>query len=217
MMQNVIVWLKEMAQIVPLPAFVMIGGIVEEVLAPIPSPLVMTLAGSITASQEFGVPYLFWICALATLSKTVGAWLFYVLGDKLEHLAVPKFGRYIGVTHKDIEHLRIRFKGTWKDELTLIILRLIPVMPSTPVSLVCGILKINLRTFFISTYLGFYVRNMIFMFLGYTGLAAAESLMTGLDLAETALKIGIVALGGGILAWLYWKRRTGSPVTWLKK
>lgn len=208
MLQTVILWLKEIAQVVPLPAFVMVGGFVEEILAPIPSPLVMTLAGSIAASQEGSISYLFWICALATLAKTVGAWLFYVLGDRLEHLAVPRFGRYIGVTHQDIESLRARFSGTWKDEVTLVLLRLIPVMPSTPVSLVCGILKINLRTFFFSTYAGFYVRNMIFFSLGYTGLSAAESLMTGIDAAETALKVGIVLLAAAVLGWLYWKRRT---------
>ncbi len=208
MFQAVILWLKEMAQIVPLSVFVLVGGLVEEILAPIPSPLVMTLAGSIAASQEWGIPYLFWICALATLTKTIGAWLFYVLGDKLEHMAVPRFGRYIGVTNEDIERLRTRFSGTWKDEITLVLLRLIPVMPSTPVSLVCGILRINIRTFFFSTYAGFYVRNMIFIFLGYTGLSAAESLMTGIDAAETALKVGIVALGVAVLGWLYWKHRT---------
>ncbi len=216
MFQTVILWLKEIAQVVPLPAFVLVGGLVEEVIAPIPSPLVTTLTGSIVKSQELGILYLFWICALATLAKTAGAWIFYFLGDKLEHLAVPRFGKYIGVSHADIESLRTRFSGTWKDEATLIILRSIPVMPSTPISLVCGILKISSKTFFLTTYVGFYVRNMIFIALGYTGLAAADSLMTGIDAAESALKVGIVLLGGGILGWLYWKRRTGSPVNWFR-
>ncbi len=157
-----------------------------------------------------------WICALATLAKTIGAWLFYVLGDKLEDLAVPRFGKYIGVRHEDLEHFGEHFKGTWKDAVILLILRSIPVMPSTPISLVCGILKINLRAFFVATYIGFYIRNLTFMLLGYTGLAAMGSLMEGIDTAETLFKILIVLAGVGLLGWLYWKRRSGHPARWLK-
>ena len=212
MFQGVIAWLEQTAQAVPLTIFVMVGGLVEEILAPIPSPLVSTLAGSITATQDLGIPYLLWICALATLAKTVGAWLFYVLGDRLEDLAVPRFGKYIGVNHEDLERFGEHFKGTWKDEMTLLVLRSIPVMPSTPISLVCGILKINLRTFFLATYVGFYIRNLTFMMLGYTGLAAVGSLMEGIDTAETVFKFVIVLAGVGVIGWLYWKRQNKRPL-----
>jgi membrane protein DedA with SNARE-associated domain len=217
MMQSIISWLEQTAQAVPLPLFVLVGGIVEEIVAPIPSPLVSTLAGSITATQNLGIPYLLWICALATLAKTVGAWFFYVLGDKLEDVAVPRFGKYIGVNHEDLERFGEHFKGTWKDEVILLVLRSIPVMPSTPISLLCGILKITLRTFFVATYIGFYIRNLTFMLLGYTGLAAVGSLMEGIDTAETVFKILIVLVGAGVIAWLYWKRRSGHPARWLKR
>ncbi len=217
MFSSIIAWLEQVAQSVPLPVFVMIGGIVEEIIAPIPSPLVSTLSGSITAAQGLGIGYLLWICLLATAAKTVGAWLFYVLGDKLEDIAVPRFGKYIGVSHADVENFGAKFSGTWRDEVVLLLLRSIPVMPSTPISLVCGILKIKLRTFFIATFFGFYVRNLIFMLLGYTGLAAAGSLMNGIDTAETAIKIVMVLLGVGILGWLYWKRRSGAAAKWLSR
>lgn len=216
MFDRVILWLEHTAQAVPLPLFVMVGGIVEEILAPIPSPLVSVLAGSITASQQMGFAYLLWICALSTFAKTIGAWIFYFLGDKFEDIAVPRFGKYIGVSHEDLEKFGARFNGTWKDVIVLFILRSIPVMPSTPVSLVCGVLKIRPRTFFIATYAGFYVRNLTFMLLGYTGLAAMESLMNGLDTTETILKILMVGAGGALILWLYWKRKTGNPAEWLK-
>ncbi len=217
MFAGVVAWLEQTAQAVPLPVFVMIGGIVEEIIAPIPSPLVSTLSGSITATQQLGMVYLLWICVLATFAKTAGAWLFYVLGDKFEDLAVPRFGKYIGVKHSDLEQFGKHFKGTWKDEVILLLLRSIPVMPSTPISLLCGILKINLRTFLVATYIGFYIRNLTFMLIGYTGLAAMESLMQGIDTAETALKLLIVLAVVGILGWLYWKRRSGHAARWFRQ
>jgi len=216
MFDALVLWLEQTAQSVPLPLFVMMGGIVEEIIAPIPSPFVSTLSGSITSAQQLGFPYLLWICVLATIAKTVGAYIFYVIGDKLEDLAVPRFGKYIGVTHKDLENFSNRFGGTWRDDVTLLILRAIPVMPSTPISLVCGIIKIRLRTFFISTFFGFYIRNLCFMLIGYTGLTAMESLMSGIDTAETVLKILIVGGGVAILGWLYYKRKKGDHVHWFK-
>lgn len=217
MLTSVIQWLEQLAQSVPLPLFVMVGGIVEEIVAPIPSPLVSTLSGGIVRAQQLGVPYLLWICLLATFAKTVGAWLFYILGDKLEDLAVPRFGKYIGVEHQDLEKFGAHFKGTWKDELTLLIIRAIPVMPSTPISLLCGILKIRTRTFLLATFIGFYVRNLTFMLIGYTGLSAAESLMNGLDTAETILKIVIVGGVAAVIGWLYWKRKKGHAADLLRR
>jgi membrane protein DedA with SNARE-associated domain len=217
MFTSIIAWLEQAAASMPLPLFVFVGGIVEEIIAPIPSPLVATLSGSIAEAQHRGYPYLLWLCAIATLSKTAGAWFFYVLGDKLEDVAIPRLGRYIGVRHEELENFGKHFQGTWKDEVILFVLRSIPVMPSTPVSLVCGILKINMRTFLLATYAGFYVRNLTFLLLGYTGLAAVGSLMAGIDIAETTLKIGMVTGALAVLAWLYWKRRTGHAVRWFKR
>jgi membrane protein DedA with SNARE-associated domain len=210
MIENIFTWLEQVAQKVPLPLFVMVGGIVEEIIAPIPSPFVSALSGSITASQKLGLPYLLWICALATVAKTAGAWIFYFLGDKFGDLAVPRFGKYFGVRQEDVERFGGYFKGTKKDAIVLLLIRSIPVMPSTPISLLCGLLKIPLSTFAIATYAGFYVRNLTFMILGYTGLAAIDSLMHGIDMAETVLKVLIVVGFVAVLGWLYWKRNKGT-------
>lgn len=206
MFAQVITWLEHMAQSIPLPLFVIIGGLVEEIVAPIPSPLVSTLSGSIVASQNMGIPGLLWICVLSTFSKTFGAWLFYVLGDKFEDLAVPRFGKWIGVGHEEVERFGARFSGTWKDVLLLTVLRAIPVMPSTPLSVACGIIKIRQSTFLIATYIGFYIRNLTFLALGYTGLSAIDSLMQGIDTTETILKALIVVAAVGLLGFLYWRR-----------
>ncbi len=212
MIQAVILWLEQLAGSIPLPLFVVLGGLLEEVIAPIPSPLVATITGTLLSTQQLGIPYLLFICALATVAKTVGAWLFYVLGDKLEDVAVPRFGKYIGVSHDDLEHFGEHFKGTHRDAWVLLGLRSVPVMPSTPISVICGILKINLKTFILSTYIGFYIRNLFFILLGFEGLGATNSLISGIDTAETVLKLTIVFCVLLVLGWFYWKRSRGVPV-----
>jgi len=217
MFDAVILWLEGIAQSVPLPLFVILGGVIEEIIAPIPSPLVATLSGSIAASQNMGWGMVLWICAMATMAKTCGAWIFYILGIWFKDLAVPRFGKYIGVSQNDLERFGSHFDGSKKDLIILLIIRAIPVMPSTPISLLCGTLNIGFRTFLFSTLIGFYIRNFIFMMIGYTGLSAVDSLMSGIDTAETVLKIALIALVLGVLGWLYIKRQKSHPAGWIGK
>ena len=215
MFASIIHWLEAMAQSVPLPLFVFVGGIIEEIIAPIPSPLVASLAGSIAASQELGLSGLALVCVVATIGKTLGATVFYFLGIIFKDLAVPRFGKYVGVTQNDIESFGKHFNGSKRDIFMLIVIRAIPVMPSTPISLLCGTLDINAKTFFSATLAGFYIREMTFMLIGYTGLSAVESLMSGIDTAETVLKVVIVAGAVGVLGYLFWKRTKSNPAGWL--
>lgn len=217
MFEGVLLWLQNLATEVPLPLFVMIGGIVEELVAPIPSPIVNGLAGSIAKMQGFGIPSLLWLCLLSTVAKTAGTWIFYVLGDKLEDGVAPKFGKYIGVTHEDLEQFGTRFNGGWRDGVTLFVLRAIPVMPSTPISLVCGILKINMRTYVVSTFAGFFLRNLFFMGLGFSGIEAANAIFEGFNSIESMLTAVILAAILLALGWLYWKRGKVHPGKWLRK
>lgn len=213
MFAHVIAWLEHLAGSVPLPLFVTIGGMVEEIIAPVPSPLVSTLAGSIAQSQHWSIWGLLVICALDTCTKTLGATVFYVIGDKLEDLAVPRFGKWIGVGHEEVEQFGERFSGTWKDGLMLAALRAIPVMPSTPLSLACGIIKIRKRVFIAASYAGFYVRNFFFMFLAYIGIEAMESFLHGADTAETIIKMLMVTAVIVLLGYLYWRRGQRKTVS----
>ncbi len=216
LLSGVIEWLQQLATQVPLEVFVLIGGLVEELIAPIPSPVIATLAGSIAAAQGYGWLGLVLVCAIGCIGKTFGAWIFYVIGDKFEDIVVPRYGKFLGVTHAEIEQFGRRFSGTWKDAIVLFLIRSIPMMPSTPVTLACGIVRFRPRTFLLSTYFGFLLREMFFMVLGYTGVAAA-SLLAGINSAEGAMNGLIALVAFCIIAWLYWRRRRGTLLNLLGK
>lgn len=216
MFDAVIHWLQATAQSVPLPLFVAIGGVIEEIIAPIPSPLVATLAGSIASAQGMSIPAVMLIGVVATVGKFCGATVFYILGIVFKELAVPRFGRYVGVSEDDLKRFGAHFNGSRRDVFLLTCIRAIPVMPSTPISLLCGTLNISARTFAFSSLVGFYIREMTFIILGYTGLSAMDQLMSGIDTAETVLKAVVVIATLAILGWLYWKRRSSHPAGWLR-
>jgi len=202
---------------VPLELYVFLGTLIEEIIAPIPSPLVMAIAGTIARAQSLRFFSVAVIIGIAAASKTLASWFFYFLSDKAEDLLIKKFGKFIGFSHKEVENIGKRFDGTSKDDWVLIFLRALPVMPSTPISVACGFIKLNVKTFIRSTLVGNLIRSSIFFFLGYSGLSILESLMKGFDNIENLINIVIILLIIAGLGWVYYKRGKGDFHRWFEK
>lgn len=199
----------------PLEQFVVVGSIIEEIIAPIPSPIVMTAAGVMAEAQAYSIYGVILLGILGAAGKTFGAWLFYVLGDKAEDVVVPRYGKFIGVSHEDLEGFGAHIGTGWKNDLLLVIIRSIPIMPSTPISVLCGIMKIRLSTFLGTTFMGFVLRESFFLFLGYFGFSAYDRMISGINTLESVLTIVMGVLCIAFIAWLYWVRKTHHPSTWL--
>lgn len=212
-MQAIILWLETLAQQISVTWFVFIGAMVEEILAPVPSPLVMMLAGSIAASQASPLLFLLWLAMIGAFSKTIGSLVIYVLADKAEDLLVGKFGKFLGVSKADTEGLGKFLNNGKRDDLVIFLMRAIPVMPTAPVSVIAGLIKINLKRYLLSTFLGLIVRNAIYLYLGYAGLGTLESLSEGFDSLEKIGYFILAILGGLALLWMYRKRQQGSVLT----
>ncbi len=203
---TVLGYIEALAANVSLEWFTFIGSFIEEVFAPIPSPFVLSLAGSITAAQNRALPYIFVVALIGATAKLLGGILVYVLADKTEDLIVGKFGKFFGIKHTDIEKLGKMFNKSKKDFVTLFALRSIPLVPSSPISAVTGLIKLNFRTFVVATFTGNIVRNLFFLYLGYTGLSASEDVASGIESMETVGKILFLgALGVGL--FILWKKR----------
>lgn len=203
----IITYLERLAQYVPLEVFTIIGTFLEEVIAPIPSPFVLTTAGTITKAQNNPLSYILFIAILASISKTFGGWILYNLTDKIEDVFTSKFGKFIGITSNDVEKIGSYFNGGKKDWLVLFALRSIPIFPSSPISITAGLIKIKMKTFLLTTFTGTIIRNLCYLYLGYAGLAASEEVMAGLDKSETVGKVIVVVMFAGVLLWGFKKRK----------
>ena len=190
----IIEYLHTLSETLPLPIFVSAGAAIEEIVAPIPSPLVMTLGGSLSASLDKGALY-----------------LVYFISDRAEDLVLNKFGRFLGVSHKEVERMGSQLSGGIKDDLVMLALRAIPIIPTAPVSIISGLLKINLVTFLWTTFVGYTIRNYFYLYLGSTSVSALESLNSGLDSVE---KIGylILFLLMLFITYLFYKQRKDENI-----
>lgn len=163
-------YLTTLAHTLPLPLFVIIGSVVEEIISPIPATLILGLAGGLVATNGNGVLYLSGLTLLATIGKTLAAWVTYWAGRLLGKIVIKKWGYVLGISYEQLietSHEIRKHKGSWK---WIFAMRALPIAPSGAVSIAAGIIYTHQRVFLTATFLGYIVRNVLTAATGYFGL-----------------------------------------------
>jgi membrane protein DedA with SNARE-associated domain len=158
--------------ILPLGAFgVFAASVIEEVIAPIPSALVMTMSGFLFVSGNFSwhavSSLIFKVAIPAALGVTLGSYVVYFIARFGGRFLIEEWGKYIGLHWADIEKLQSRLSGTKKDEFVIIGARIIPFIPSVAISAFCGILEMNVVKYFAVSFAGVFFRGIILGVLGW--------------------------------------------------
>lgn len=202
-------FLLALSSVMPLEAFVFFGSLVEELVSPIPSTLIMGTAGSVASASNHAIFFLFWLSLVGNLGKILGSIFYYLLGDKLEGVIARKFGKYLGVTHEQIESIGKRFSGHWRDGITLFVFRVLPFVPTTPVSLACGVIRMPMRTFLMATFLGNFIKDFFYLLIGYMGFVAIRDLFHSVMGIKYYVDIAFGIAFVGLLFLLWYHRKKG--------
>lgn len=215
MTQRLIEWITWLSQNISVELFSFVGPFIEETIAPIPSPLVMGSAGTMAQAQGKTVYYLLLLAIIAGVAKTIGSIIFYFLADKAEDLFSSKFAHLIGIDGFSAESIGKYFSNTKKDDLIIVLLRAFPLLPGTPISLFCGLVKLNLLNFTIATFIGTTLRSLLFAWLGYSGFSNYQNMLNNFDKGETIINIVIFVAVAAFLAYLFRLRQQGKLDKWL--
>lgn len=173
---QIIAWLEHLSQTINLQLFVIIGSFLEEIIAPIPSPFVMTTAAAIAQAQNYLLPQLAGLVLVASIAKTFSSCLIYFAADKLEDLLIGKIGKYVGLSHKLIEQIGSFLTGTWVDDFLMVLARALPFVPTILVSAGAGVIKYKKSSFVLTTFLGIIIRNAFYLWVAYVGWHQIENL-----------------------------------------
>jgi membrane protein DedA with SNARE-associated domain len=190
---------------------VFIGVMIEQIIVPIPSPLIIMGAGAILIPPGISIPNAFlqilWTVVLpGSIASTLGSYIGYTISFYGGKALVVRLQRFLDVDWGQIERLEKRFQGK-KEALSIFLSRAIPVFPISLVSIFAGLLRIPIKPFTIYTFLGSIFRCFFLGFLGWWIGATYEKVATRFDSAETiasvVMLIGMVAAFG----YLYYKFR----------
>ncbi len=191
----------------PLELFAFFASVVEEIIAPIPSPVVMIVTGSLASIQGKTFIYLFVLTLIGALGKLLGSTIVYFIADKVEDLFSGILEKFFKVTHADIESFGKKFTGSSRDYVIMFLMRALPIIPSSLVSIGSGVLKIPLKVFVVSTLLGSIVRDFIYIYFGFAGISALGNFIKHSESIESYIQTISIAFIFVVFMIIYLKRR----------
>ncbi len=103
------------------------------------------------------------------LGTTLGSLPQYAIAYWGGKPAIDRFQRYLRFSWKDVERMESQFKDKWYDEFIFLFFRSLPLLPSAPVNIVAGILRMNLPIYVMLTIIGTTIRTMLMITLIYLG------------------------------------------------
>jgi membrane protein DedA with SNARE-associated domain len=185
--------------VLPLGAFgVFAASVIEEVIAPIPSALVMTMSGFLLVSGPISwsivSSLLFKVALPAALGVTLGSYVVYYAARYGGKFVIEKWGKYLGLYWSDIEKLQKKLSGTKKDELIIGGARVLPIVPSVAISAFCGILQMNAAKYFIISFIGVFFRGIILGTLGWQVGNIYEKYAKAISSAENVILISTILI-----------------------
>jgi len=191
--QSVLNFLTNFANSVSLPIFMIVGAIVEEVIAIIPSPFVPLTAGTLALSSNKSLYYVLFLALVGATAKIFTSSSIFWLADKFEDLITRgKIGKFLGLDSNEIERYGKIFSKSKNNTLIIFILRALPFVPTVPITVVAGLIKIKYRVFIVGTFLGMLVRNTFYLMAAFYGLKQFQGLLDSMDTLNLVLEVVIV-------------------------
>lgn len=178
------------------PLGVFIASFVESIFPPIPSEVIMFTAGSYAKSQA-GISTLIIVCIAGSLGNFFGTLPFYLISRIGSETILPKFinkwGKYLLIEKQAIDKSHKYFEE--KGNQTVFLAKLIPGIRSL-IAIPAGIAKMDFKKYFLLSFAGSFVWNLILASLGYFAYDQKDAIFQGLKPIENVVLVilGIVAI-----------------------
>ncbi len=210
-MELILNWILETLSQLNIYIFSLLAPFLEELIAPIPSPVIFGTLGSIAYLKKLSLLTLALLNLLGSASKTLASVIIYMIVYKFQYFLSGHFGRLLGWNHKSIDKFGENFGKGLKGFSLLLFLRSIPVVPSTLVSLAGGFFHVPIGNYIVATLVGSYIRNGILIAIGYLGIENIEAWQQGIHSIESSLGfIFLLAALVGFYLWRYLKSRRAA-------
>lgn len=140
---------------------VFIGLVLDSAGIPIPSELILGLAGSLAKTGVFN---LWLLIIVGTIAQVLGAYLSYLVGRYGGEPLIRKYGKYLLISSHDLNRAIRWFEK--RGDRAVFISRLVPVI-RTYIGFSAGIFKMKLSKFIKYTLFGSLIWSTVFVIGGY--------------------------------------------------
>ena len=175
---------------------------------PIPSEIIMPFAGY-RLGHSWGDLVL--IATIASIASNIGSIPAYILGARGGRPMIEHYGRYILLSHRDLD-LADRFFNRF-GSITVLLGRMLPIV-RTFIAFPAGIARMNLLRFHLYTFIGSWPWCFALAYIGMK-LGAKWDSDPRFKAVFHHLQLGVevlIVVGVVWFVWTHWKNRAAPPV-----
>lgn len=158
--------------ILPLGALgVFLAEVIEEIVVPIPSSIILLTSGFIFLKGLTGIELyreLFLTVALpGALGLTLGSVVVYYCAYYGGKAFLDKYGNFIGITWEDVLAFDEKMNTSKYDEFLFIFARIVPIVPSALVAVFGGATRMPIKKYVTLSLIGAFIKATVMAFIGY--------------------------------------------------
>lgn len=183
--------------VIPLGWFgVFAAEVIEEIIVPIPSAVILLGSGFLFLKGSFSLAFLgtlfFTVVLPATFGLTLGSLVIYGLAYKGGKPFLDTYGKWLGVDWSDIEYVTKKFESGTFDEWTMVLARVFPIIPSVLIAAFCGVTRMPYKKYIVLTLIGAFFKALFLGLLGWQVGALYLKYANIISHIENTVLIGIV-------------------------
>ncbi len=183
---------------------VVIGMVVEEVVVPIPSPIIPMAAGAFLVESTSLVPAIlevfFWIALPASIASVVSSYFVYGIAYRGGKPIIKRYGKYIDVSWNEIKGLERHF-DSGREGYYVALFRAIPLVPLSLISGSAGLFRMDWKRYGFWSFVGMLPRNFGLAMVGWYAQKGFRDIASRIDKASTAVAVFIVLLVVAVLVY----------------
>jgi len=185
---------------------VIFGVVIEEIVVPIPSPVVPMAAGFIvvqaTSLPQALLEIIFLVVIPASLASVVSSYFVYGIAYFGGKPVLERYGYYLDVSWEEAKELEEKF-ASGKQHYYVALFRAIPVVPLSLVSGSAGLFRMDWKRYGLWTLIGMIPRTF---FLALAGWYLKDGFVTVASYIDNLSTLILLATGGLVGAYLFYRK-----------
>lgn len=185
---------------------VVIGVIIEEIIVPIPSPVIPMAAGFIVVDAATLptalVQIIFLVVIPASIASVISSYFVYGIAYYGGKPVIKKYGKYLDVSWEEANRLEKNFTDG-KEHYYVALFRAIPIVPLSLVSGTAGLFRMDWKRYGLWTLIGMVPRTFS---LALAGWYLKDSFMVVASYIDSLSTVVLIASGAFVGAFLFYRK-----------